>query len=79
MKYRKTAIHNGEDFTATIERRTSRRGKEFWIIMYYSQCTGTEGYIHIEDGWQDADRTYTAQDIYWTDKYDEQAGQRKAA
>ena len=30
----------------------------------------TEGKISLPKGWQDMDRTYTAQDIYWEDKYD---------
>ena len=79
MKYRKSATHDGNWFEATIEHRTNRRRQQFWIIMYTSLSTDEQGYIHLPDDWQDADRTYTAQDIYWEDKYDCRIGQREAA
>ena len=79
MKYCRSTTRKGNWFEATIEHRHSRRGKQFWIIMYTSKSTERQGYIHLPDDWQDADRTYTAQDIYWEDKYDCQIGQREAA
>ncbi len=70
MEYEKTPKRDRLKYTGEIQHRTNRRGKRFWIIIYSSNCNNDEGYIHLPDDWQDADRTYTAQDIYWADKYD---------
>ena len=40
-----------------------------WSIMDWKK-EETLGILALQEGWQDADRTYTAQDIYWEDKYD---------
>jgi len=40
------------------------------IVYRSSGRSKTVGSITLPDGWQDMDRTWTAQDIYWKDKYD---------
>lgn len=79
MKYPKRVKHNGLRYNAEIQRRKSRRGQHFWIIMYLSKTNSDEGYIHLPLDWQDIDRTYTFQDIYWEDKYDCRIAQLAAA
>lgn len=79
MKYRKTTKRGRIIFTADIQHRRSRRGVNFWIIIYSNPTVKTEGYIHLPNDWQDQDRTYTAQDIYWEDKYDCRTGRLMAA
>ena len=37
------------------------------------------GIITLKPGWQDGNRVYTFQDIYWEDKYDCKIMQREAA
>jgi hypothetical protein len=79
MKYPEKTKHFGLTYKANVEHRRSRRGKDFWIIMYTRPGTLTEGWIHLPDGWQDMDRTLTAQDIYWDDKVDWKPEQLEAA
>jgi len=79
MEYPKKVRHKGLTYKAEVEHRHTIGGKSFWIIMYTREGTQTEGYIHLEEDWQDMDRTLTAQDIYWEDKYDWMLGQLAAA
>lgn len=48
----------------------NRRGRYYAFIGYSNLTSEITGFINLNEGWQDSDRTYTAQDIYWEDKYD---------
>ncbi|KKL12853.1 hypothetical protein LCGC14_2531620 [marine sediment metagenome] len=79
IKYPKTVIHDGIEFGGKLERRSNRRGKRFIVLIYRNRFVNYDGWIYIGEGWQDMDRTVTAQDIYWEDKVDCKLRQREAA
>ncbi len=71
MKYPKKALYKGiEVFASEPYEGRNRRRRYYAFIGYGNLVLGRCGYIKLEEGWQDSDRTYTAQDIYWEDKYD---------
>lgn len=41
-----------------------------WTVRYRDIDGITYGSLDLPDDWQDMDRTWTSQDIYWEDKYD---------
>lgn len=41
-----------------------------WLVMYSKGYGRSFGRLEIPDGWQDMDRTWTSQDIFWVDKVD---------
>lgn len=71
IKYPKKVVRKGLTFNADepTEGRNRRR-KYYAFIGYYRNSSKTTGFISLEEGWQDSDRTYTSQDIYWKDKMD---------
>lgn len=56
------------------------RGRLYYAALYRDRLVTyrrkgelrryTIGKIRLPEGWQDQDRTWTAVDIYWEDKYD---------
>ena len=81
MKYEKTVVHRGMIFRGHFHKK---RGLVIYrpkqgFTRYYNSNQDTIGILALGIGWQDLDRTYTFQDIYWEDKYDCQAEQREAA
>jgi len=81
IKYPKTVIHRGWRFYPKICEGHLRYGD---CVLYSKEYWGRRGaqswgVIELKVGWQDMDRTMTAQDIYWVDKYDCRVMQREAA
>ena len=70
-KWPEKVIHRGFVFRPYAVRK--RKG--YYDTVRYERSSNvsydrTFGIIRLPTGWQDMDRTWTAQDIYWTDKYD---------
>ena len=71
MKWPEKVIHR--DFLFRPRAVSKRKG--YYDTVRYERAGNdfrdkTFGTIRLPNGWQNMDRTWTAQDIYWTDKYD---------
>ncbi len=81
MGYPKKVVHRDLVFQGHLHKK---RGLVIYrpkqgFTRFYQSSQDTIGILALGIGWQDGDRTWTNQDIYWEDKYDERAGQREAA
>lgn len=72
MKYPRTVRHHNTNFLGRIINY-----KDGTAIIVYKNTSvrkasrhTTIGRIKLPYGWQDMDRTWTSQDIYWEDKID---------
>ena len=70
IKWPEKVIHNGFIFRPRWGSRTGYNEKSRYERSSNDFRDRSFGIIRLPDGWQDMDRTWTAQDIYWTDKYD---------
>lgn len=81
MKYPKKVTHRGIKFIGYLHAKKGLvvyRARLEWGRFYTKACDSI-GVLALGPGWQDGDRVWTAQDIYWEDKYDCKLGQREAA
>ncbi len=79
IKYTKKVYREGLWFYAKLHEGYDRYGDCILYEIRDESWMDKWGVIELEVGWQDADRTYTAQDIYWVDKVDFRTMQREAA
>ena len=71
MSYPKLVEHRGVTFRGYLH---EQKGLVIYrptdLMAIYHHERKILGILALGPGWQDMDRTYTAQDIYWEDKYD---------
>lgn len=66
IKYPDLVRHNGLRYRPESPIRFSNE----WKVVYSNPNNRTTGTLWLPVGYQDEDRTYTSQDIYWMDRID---------